>query len=192
MNEFLTTPAFHWVVLPLLIFCARICDVTIGTMRHLLLARGHKLLVPILGFIEVMIWLLTVKQVLGNLDHWITYVAFAGGFATGNYVGMILEEKLAVGLEVIRIFSKNNTQDLFDHLKNEGYGVTCVDAQGSTGKVNIIFTIVDRRQHNKIISIIKKYNPKAFYSVEDVQKVSGGGVFPGSRRFAGALVTKGH
>jgi len=189
-SSFFNTPTFHWVVLPLLIFCARICDVTIGTVRILLLARGHRFLVPILGFVEVMIWLLAVRQVLNNLDHWITYVAFAAGFATGNYVGMILEEKLAVGLEVIRIFTKNNTAELLAHLKNEGYGVTCVDAQGSMGKVCIIFTIVDRSEHDKIIAIIKRYNPKAFYSVEDVKKVSEGGVYGGSRRLQNTLNEK--
>jgi uncharacterized protein YebE (UPF0316 family) len=190
MNEFLNTPTFHWVVLPLLVFCARICDVTLGTMRHLLLSRGHKILVPILGFIEVMIWLVTVKQVLGNLDNWITYVAFAGGFATGNYVGMVLEEKLAVGLEVIRIFTKSHVHDMCADLKKAGYGYTLVDAQGSTGKVNLIFTIVDRTEHDKIIQIIHKHDPKAFYSVEDVKQVSRGGVFPQSRRFQTTLNEK--
>ncbi len=190
MTEFLTTPTFHWVVLPILIFCARICDVTMGTMRHLLLARGHRILVPLLGFIEVMIWLVTVRQVLGNLDSWITYVAFAGGFATGNYVGMILEEKLAVGLEVIRIFTKDHAHEMCAHLKKDGYGYTLVDAQGSTGKVSLIFTVVDRCQHDKIIAIIKQYNPKAFYSVEDVKSVSEGGVFPTSRRGLGGLNEK--
>jgi uncharacterized protein YebE (UPF0316 family) len=191
-ESFFQTPTFHWVVLPILIFCARICDVTIGTVRILLLARGHRFWVPFLGFIEVMIWLLAVRQVFNNLDHIVTYVAFAGGFATGNYVGMIIEEKLAVGLEIIRIFTKANATELFDHLKKDGYGVTLVDAQGSTGKVNIIFTIVDRCQHDKIIKIIKRYNPKAFYSVEDVKKVSEGGVFPAPGRLQAALGPKAH
>jgi uncharacterized protein YebE (UPF0316 family) len=190
-ESFFQTPTFHWVVLPILIFCARICDVTIGTIRILLLARGHKFWVPILGFLEVMIWLLAVKQVLSNLDNAVTYIAFAGGFATGSYVGMILEERLAVGLEVIRIFTKTSPTEFLARLKQEGYGATCVDAQGSTGKVNIIFTIVDRCQHEKIIRIIEQYHPKAFYSVEDVQKVSEGGVFPQSnRRFQSVLNEK--
>lgn len=179
MNEaFFNSPAFHWVGLPVLIFLARICDVTIGTIRLLLLARGRKLIVPFLGFIEVMIWLLAVRQVLLGMDNFVTYIAFAGGFATGNFVGMIIEEKLAVGLEVIRVITRKDATELFEHLKKQGYGVTCLDAQGATGKVNLIFTVVDRCQHDKVISIIKKFNPKAFYSVEDVKSVSDGGVFP--------------
>ena len=165
MSEaFLNSSTFHWVVLPLLIFLARICDVTIGTVRILLLARGRKKAVPLLGFIEVMIWLLAVRQVLLGMDNIVTYIAFAGGFA--------------MGLEVIRVITRKDATELFEHLKKQGYGVTCLDAQGATGKVNLIFTVVQRCQHDKVISIIKQFNPKAFYSVEDVKSVSEGGVFP--------------
>lgn len=192
MSEaFLSSTAYQWIVLPMLIFLARICDVTIGTVRLLLLARGQKLMVPFLGFVEVMIWLLAVRQVLLGMDNFVTYIAFAGGFATGNFIGMILEEKLAMGLEVIRVITRKDATELFEHLKKQGYGVTCLDAQGATGKVNLIFTVVDRHQHDKVIGIIKKFNPKAFYSVEDVKAVSEGGVFPRSPRlFAGVLSGK--
>ena len=164
MNEtFFNSHAFHWVGLPILIFLARICDVTIGTIRLLLLARGRKFIVPFLGFVEVMIWLLAVRQVLVGMDNFVTYIAFAGGFATGNFVGMIIEEKLAVGLEVIRVITRKDATELFEHLKKQGYGVTCLDAQGATGKVNLIFTVVNRCQHDKVINIIKKFNFKWRY-----------------------------
>lgn len=178
MHDLFLNPTTHPVFLPLLVFLARVCDVTIGTVRVLLLARGRKYLVPLLGFVEVMIWLLAVKQVLTGMDSLITYVAFAGGFATGNFVGMFIEEKLAVGLEVIRVITRKDATELFEHLKKQGYGATCLDAQGATGKVNIIFMVVNRCQHNKVIEIIKRFNPKAFYSVEDVKSISDGGVFP--------------
>lgn len=186
-DQFLNTSLFHWVVLPVLIFLARICDVTIGTVRILLLARGHKMFVPFLGFVEVMIWLLAVRQVLFGMDNFITYIAFAGGFAMGNFVGMIIEERLAVGLEAIRVITRKDASELFEHLKEKGYGVTSIDAQGATGKVNILFMIVDRSEHRKIISIIKRFNPKAFYSIEDVKAVGEGGVFPISVRRASGL-----
>lgn len=190
-EQFSHTSLFHWVILPALIFLARICDVTIGTVRILLLARGHKMLVPFLGFIEVMIWLLAVRQVLTGMDNVITYIAFAGGFAAGNFVGMMIEERLAFGLEAIRVITRMDARQLFEHLKENGYGVTCLDAQGSTGKVNILFMIVDRSEHRKVIAIIKKFNPKAFYSVEDVKAVGEGGVFPMSaHRTSGMWVGK--
>lgn len=185
-ENFSNTPAFQWVILPALIFLARICDVSIGTIRILLLARGRRYIVPVLGFVEVMIWLLAVRQVIMGIDNFVTYIAFAGGFATGNFVGILIEEKLAVGLEVIRVITRKDSTELFEHLKKKGYGVTCVDAQGATGKVSLIFTVVDRRQHQKVIDIIKQFNPKAFYSVEDVKAVSDGGVFPlNAHRLAG-------
>ncbi|MBL8012486.1 MAG: DUF2179 domain-containing protein [Candidatus Omnitrophica bacterium] len=182
---------YQMIVLPLLIFLARICDVTIGTIRILLLARGRKYLVPLLGFVEVMIWVLAVRQVLLGMNNVVTCIAFAAGFATGNFVGMIIEEKLAVGLEVIRVITRKDATELFEHLKMQGYGVTCLDAQGATGKVNIIFMIVKRCQHDKVIEMIKRFNPKAFYSVEDVKTVSDGGVFPlRSRGFSSFMTGK--
>ena len=175
--SFLNSSFFNWVILPILIFCARVCDVTIGTVRLVLVARGRKIIAPILGFFEVLIWLLAIRQIMSNLTHWITYFAFASGYAMGNYVGMVLEEKLAVGLEVFRIITKKDSGDLMNDLKDEGYGVTCVDAQGTTGKVNLIFTIINRRDHKKIIKLIHRFDPKAFYSVEDIRSASEG-IFP--------------
>ncbi len=179
MNEvsFLSTPVFQYLILPLLIFVARVCDVSIGTIRLILLYRGRRILAPILGFIEVLIWLLAMRQIMSNLTNPFVYIGFAGGFAMGNYVGIILEEKLAVGLEVIRIISKSDAFELINSLTAEGYGTTSIDGQGSTGKVHIIFSIVPRRHHKKVIRIIKKFNPRAFYTIEDVKSASEG-IFP--------------
>lgn len=179
MNEtaFIDSPMFTWVVLPFLIFLARACDVSIGTVRILLLSRGNRLLAPILGFFEMLIWLLAIRQIFLNLTNVACYVAFATGFAMGNYVGVLLEGKLAVGIEVIRVITKQDGVPLIDFLKSKGYGVTSVDAQGTTGKVNIIYTIVNRRDHQDVINIIRRFNPKAFFSVEDIKTVSEG-VFP--------------
>lgn len=175
--SFLSTPIFQYVILPLLIFFARVCDVSISTIRLILLYRGRRVLAPILGFIEVLIWLLAMRQIMSNLTNPFIYIGFAAGFAMGNYVGIILEEKLAVGLEVIRIISKTDALELVASLTAEGYGTTCMDAQGSTGRVQILFTIVPRRHHKKVIRIIKKFNPRAFYTVEDVKSASEG-IFP--------------
>ncbi|MCB9772101.1 MAG: DUF2179 domain-containing protein [Candidatus Omnitrophica bacterium] len=176
-NPIFTSPMFQYVVIPLLIFCARVCDVSIGTVRLILLYRGRRILAPILGFFEVLIWLLAIRQIMANLSNPFVYIAFAGGFAMGNYVGIILEEKLAVGLEIIRIITKTEALELINSLTAEGYGTTSVDAHGSTGKVQIIFTIVPRRHHLRVIKIIKKFNPRAFYTVEDVKSASEG-IFP--------------
>ncbi len=176
-HAFLDSVWFQYVIMPFLIFAARICDVSLCTVRLILLYRGRRIIAPVIGFIEALIWLLAIRQIMNNLTNPFVYVGFAAGFAMGNYVGIILEEKLAVGLEVIRIISKTDGLELVNSLTAQGYGTTSVDANGSTGKVQIIFTIVPRRHHKRVIGIIKKFNPRAFYTIEDVKSASEG-VFP--------------
>lgn len=166
---FWDSPVFAWIVLPILIFGARIFDVSIGTLRIVYLARGKKFIVPFLGFFEVLIWLLAIGEIFKNLNNVACYVAYAGGFAMGNYVGIVIENKLAIGLQVIRIIARSSTQNLIEQLKKEGYGITVVDGQGSTGPVKIIFTLIQRRDFIKVAEIINRFNPKAFFTVEDIQ-----------------------
>ena len=189
MNEvsFLDTPLFNWVILPFLIFFARICDVSLGTVRIVFISKGKKILAPLLGFFEVLIWLVAVRQTIHNLANIACFFAFAGSFAFGNYVGMIIEEKLAIGSVVIRIITKKEASELFHVLKSVGYGVTSVDAQGATGKVNVIFTVINRTDIDKVIKIINQYNPKAFYSIEEVKSVSEGIFPPRETRFLNFL-----
>jgi len=183
--SFLNSPFFNWVVLPFLIFMARVCDVSIGTVRILIIAKGRRYLAPLLGFIEILIWLLAVRQVVQNIANVACFFAFAGGFATGNFVGMWIEEKLAMGVQVVRIITKKEASQLIDALKASGYGVTILDAQGSTGPVNIIFMIIKRTDLPQVVALIQQYNPKAFYSVEDIRAVNEG-VFPSSGQHVSA------
>lgn len=166
---FWDSAVFTWIVLPLLIFSARILDVSIGTLRIVYLARGRKIIVPILGFFEVVIWLVAIGEIFKHLDNAACYIAYAGGFAMGNYVGIVIENKLAIGLQIIRIIARTSTQNLIEQLKKEGYGITVVDGQGSTGSVKIIFTLIQRRDFAKVVAVINRHNPKAFFTVEDVQ-----------------------
>jgi len=136
----------------------------------------------LLGFFESLIWLLAVTQVLQNLNSWQTYIAFALGFATGNYVGVVLEERIALGNLLIRIITRKEADQLVHVLWDEGYGVTSVDAQGETGPVKLIFSITKRKNLGKIISIIKKYNPNAFYTIEDMRYVNKTYPLPMTRR----------
>jgi len=165
---------FTWVVLPLLIFFSRIADQSIGTLRLIFISKGYKYIAPILGFFEVIIWLLAVTQIFKQLDNFFYYIAYGAGFAAGNFVGMLLEERLALGMLVVRIIPKKDTTDLLGHLKNKEFGVTYLDAYGARGPVNIIFTIIQRRQLSELIEIINLHNPNAFYSVEEVKAVSHG------------------
>jgi uncharacterized protein YebE (UPF0316 family) len=127
-----------------------------------------------LGFFEVIIWLLTVGQIMQHLDNVLAYIAYGGGFATGNYIGMVIEEKLSIGTVIIRIVPRNNTSELIAYLRERNYGVTSVHAQGSRGEVDIVFTIVKRKSIDEVVGIINQFNPNAFYTIEDVRSINEG------------------
>lgn len=174
---FTDTALFTWVVLPLFIFLSRVADVSLQTARIVFVAKGFKHLAPLFGFFEVLIWLIAIGQVMKNLDNLLCYLAYAGGFAAGNYVGILIERKLAIGCWVIRIISRRDASHLIQALRDLDYGVTALDAQGGQGPVSIIYTLVRRIHFERIVSLIQKHNPHAFYTVEDVRMVSEG-VFP--------------
>lgn len=162
----------EWVIIPVLIFLARICDVTLGTLRIVFISKGDKVIAPLLGFLEVLIWLIAITQVMENLSNVASYLAWAGGFATGNFLGLRVEQKLALGQAVVRVITVEPADQLIEQLKNHGYRLTCVDARGTRGKVNLLFMIVKRKKLNDLIDIIRSNNPQAFYSIEDVRSVS--------------------
>jgi len=166
-----------WVVLPLLIFLARVADVTLGTMRIVFVTRGSRLWSPILGFFEVMIWLLAMQQIFRNLDNWVCYVAYAAGFATGNLVGLILENHIAIGRVAVRIITRRDSRRLVRWFRENGFGLTQVDARGTKGFVKIIFMIINRKDLSRVTEMVTHYNPRAFYTIENVQRAREG-VFP--------------
>lgn len=176
-EEFLASELFNWVVLPLLIFVARLIDVPMGTMRHIFLARGFRNIVPVLGFFEVLIWVIAISQIMKNLNNVICYFAWAGGFATGTYLGMLIESKIALGMQVLRIITHQDSTNLIKALSEENVGITTIDGRGAKGPVKIIFTIIKRKNLDKVVTLIDKYNPNAFYTIEDV-RVASQGVFP--------------
>lgn len=171
---FSDSPWIIYGLIPVLIFLARIIDVSIGTVRIVYLIRGHKLLVAILGFAESIIWLVAVVQIMQNITNPLYYVTFAGGFATGNYVGLFIEEKLAIGNSILRIITQREASELVDKLNDAGFGVTHVDARGRTEEVKIIYSVVKRDDVKRVLKIVKETNPRAFYTIEDVQFVREG------------------
>jgi uncharacterized protein YebE (UPF0316 family) len=168
------------VILPLLIFTARVLDVSIGTVRIIFVARGYQYLAALLGFFEVLIWLAAISQIIQNLTNVGYYVAYAGGFAMGNFVGIIIEGKLAMGTLAVRIFTVKGAVELMARLKAAGYGVTVIDAEGATGEVKIVYTMIKRKELHHVVTLIKEFNPKAFFSIEEVRSASEG-IFPGVR-----------
>ena len=174
LNTFYESSTFTYFVLPFLIFIARICDVTIGTVRIVMVSKGQKMWAPVLGFFEILIWLLAISRIFENLDNWVCYFAYALGYATGNYFGLILEERLAMGIVRIQIITRKTARELIQKMKTSGYGVTYHDAKGGSEDVSIIYSIINRNELYKVVDQIKIYNPNAFYSIEDVRFVSHG------------------
>jgi len=168
---------FAYVILPIMIFCARICDVTMGTIRVIFISKGIRYLAPVIGFFEVIIWLLAIGQVMNNLTNAVSYIAYGAGFATGTYIGMYIEEKISLGLTSVRIITKEDPMELMQYLRSHNYGVTSIDGEGATGRVKMVFTIIRRQDLAHVVSIIKEFHPNAFYSVEEVKSVAEG-VFP--------------
>jgi len=173
--------------LPLLIFCAEVCVVTLSTVRIIFVARGKKYLATLLGCFEVSIWLFAIGQVMQNLDNIACSVAFAAGFAVGTYLGIVLEAKLALGTLVIRTITRRDPSELVEDLKASAYGVTTLDAQGTTGPVRVVLTVVKRRELDQVVGIIKRFDAKAFYSVEDLQHAAEGVSLKAEARVRGFL-----
>jgi uncharacterized protein YebE (UPF0316 family) len=137
-------------------------------------SRGYKTLAPILGFFEVVIWLVAIGQIMKNLDNFMSYIGYGAGFAAGNYIGIILVEKMTLGTVIIRIIAKKNTIELIQRLREANYGVTSADAEGRDGPVKILFSTMKRKDLQDALRIINLSNPNAFYTVEEVQQVNEG------------------
>ncbi|MEI6059328.1 MAG: DUF2179 domain-containing protein [Bacteroidota bacterium] len=167
---------FTWVLLPCLIFFARICDQSIGTLRLIFLSKGMKYLAPFLGFFEVIIWLLAIGQIMQHLDNWVCYVAYGAGFASGNFIGITLEEKLSIGTSIIRVILSGESPELISALKSHNFGLTILDAEGAKGKVKVLFSIIRRKEIPTFLMTLHDFHPGAFYTIEDV-KTAKEGVF---------------
>jgi uncharacterized protein YebE (UPF0316 family) len=173
--------------LPALIFVAETCVVTICTLRTIFLARGRKYLAPLLGFFEVSLWLLAIGEVMKNLTDPRCSLAFAGGFTLGNFLGILIEQKLALGSVVVQAITNKNATELVERLRTANFGVTCVDGQGASGPVRIVVTVLPRKQLDHVVAILKEFDPKVFYSVDGLQSAAEG-VAPTARRRPWALL----
>jgi len=155
----------------------------LGTIRVIFITKGIRYLALLIGFFEVIIWLLAIGQVMNNLTNIASYIAYGRGFAMGPFIGMLIEKKISRGLTSIRIIKKEETPQLVNYLRSQNYGVTTVDGEGARGQVKMVFSIIRRQDLPDVVEVIKKLHPGAFYSIEDVKSVSEG-VFPeGRRRF---------
>ena len=176
-QTFLDSGLFNWCILPILIFLARMSDVTLATLRNILLSKSVKYIVPFLGFFEVLIWLLAISQIMKNLHNPVCFIAYASGYSMGIFFGIKIEERLALGMQIMRIITTRDHEKLITALVDHSFGITTIDGQGSKGPVKIILTVVKRKDIAEIRALIEQTSANAFYSIEDV-KSANRGVFP--------------
>ncbi|MEJ7643107.1 MAG: DUF5698 domain-containing protein [Chryseolinea sp.] len=163
---------FSYVVLPLLIFCARIFDVSINTIRIIYVLGGRRWTATLMGFFESFIWLMAISQIFGHLDNWICYIAYPAGFATGIFVGMIIEERIAYGKVIVRIITRKDVNQLIDYLNDNELRFTHVNAQGPDGHENLVFTVLERERLEDVLYKLRDILPTAFYTVEKVNRAT--------------------
>lgn len=168
------------VPLPLAVFVAEMSVVTLGTLRIIFVARGRRLLAPLLGLFEVSIWLFAIGQTMQNLSNPACFAAFAGGFSAGNFFGVLIEKRLALGTAVVRVITRKDGSGLAERLAEAGYGVTLFDGQGATGPVKMVLTVVPRRDLPAVTGLLRAADPGVFLSVDEIQSASQG-VFPCTR-----------
>ena len=166
---------FSFLLLPLLIFFARILDVSINTVRIIYVLGGRKLTSTLLGFFESFIWLMAIRQIFEHLDNWICYVAYPAGFAAGIFVGMIIEEKIAYGKVIVRIITRKDIETLLQYLNREYFRYTYVRAEGPDGQENLVFTVLQRENLEQLLQTLKEILPTAFYTVEKVNRAAESG-----------------
>ena len=171
----LSESIFSFVLLPLLIFIARIGDVSINTIRIIYVLGGRRLTATLLGFVESFIWLMAIRQIFEHMDNWLCYVAYPAGFASGIFVGMMIEERIAYGKVIVRIITRKEVATLIGYLNTLHLRYTHVNAEGPDGHENLVFTVLERERLEDLLFKLKEILPTAFYTVERVNRAAESG-----------------
>ncbi|HSB67208.1 MAG TPA: DUF2179 domain-containing protein [Anaerolineales bacterium] len=158
----------------LLIFFLRVCDMSLDTLRVLFVMRGKKKIAWVLGFFQSAIFVLAIGKVLTQLNNPLNIVGYAAGFATGNVVGMIIEERIAIGHILVNIISPHRGSAIVSHLRQNGYAVTELSGRGKDGMVSMINCNVLRKQVDTVHALVNEIDPDAFITAEDVRPIRHG------------------
>lgn len=158
----------------LFVFSARIIDVSMGTLRTILLVKGQRKIAAMLGFFEVMIYLIVLKKVVGSIDQPILIVVYCLGYATGNMVGSKIEERLSIGRVIAQVIVKDSYEELVRILREAGFGVTIFEGEGMEGKSYMLNIILERKQIQKLYQVIEGCDCGAFITTMDIRSSLGG------------------
>lgn len=160
--------AYPWL-LPLVIFFGRICDVTLGTLRIIFVSKGERYKAPIVGFVEVFIWVVIISQIFSHANSIIAYLAYAAGYAAGNYVGILVENRIAFGYQLLRVYTKKDGAALTKSLNKRNIGATFIRGEGAVSEVHIVEIVIARKSLGEVIDIISAFDPEVFYLIEDIR-----------------------
>lgn len=174
---------FGLVAIPFFIFFARILDVSLGTIRVIFISKGFKYIAPLIGFFEILIWLFAISQIVNHLNNPLYAVAYAAGFATGTFVGIVLEEKISLGMVLIQVVTRKSAEEMIGELRQNNFRMTVLDAQGSGGNAKMILLATKRHNISKALGIVRKFNPTAFYTIEDTKTAEESFNLPGLKSF---------
>jgi uncharacterized protein YebE (UPF0316 family) len=158
----------------LLVFAARIADVSLSTVRTLMLMRGHKLFAGAIGFIEILIYITALRYVFNALDDWLSLVIYACGFSAGNVVGVWIEEKLAMGYVILRVITQHDAMEFAQQLREQGFGVTVFPCQGKEGCYHLLNIVLERRRIKQLEKLVFAWDEKAFVTLSDARAIRGG------------------
>jgi len=158
----------------LVIFCLRIVDVSCDTMRVIFAIRGKRGVAAMLGFVQALVWIFAVASAVKHLDSILHVLGYAGGYATGTFVGVSLENAIAYGIATVRIVTKGMGSEIAKALRDQGFGVTEYPGLGRDGSVEIIHSAVQRSQLQEVLGIVSARDEDAFVTVEEPKVLSGG------------------
>ena len=167
---------------PLVVFLLRVTDVSMATVRMLLIMRNRRILAPLIGFVEILIWVTAIGIVVQHLQSPLHIVGYAAGFATGNYLGLRLEERLALGLATVRAMVRSGGAALAATLRDDGFGVTEMIGAGKDGPVEVLYSVLPRRQVTRYLALVDQGAPDSFVVVDEPRRVRRGWQYPAKKK----------
>lgn len=165
------------LVLCIKVFCVRIMDVSLGTIRTIVTVKGKAIVASLIGFFEVLIWFLVVKEALNTDSNsiWIA-ISYAGGFATGTYIGSFLSDTFVKGAFGVQVILSDNSNKIVDTIRKEGYAVSVIDVKGQDKEKEkyMLFIEIDKKRFNHLRELIRELDDKAFIVVNETRMVQNG------------------
>lgn len=148
----------------------RIFDVSMGVLRTIFLIRGKRTTASLLGFAESLLWVVAISNVTRHIDKPVYMVAFALGFSLGNFIGLSIERKLALGEQVLRAFTRKGPE-LAGALRQAGFAVTTFVGEGKDGPIDLLMVKLKRKKVRQILEVLQANDPQAFYFLDDITEL---------------------